>query len=119
MPDKSAILTSAELQGLSLIGFGFASGRGAAFYAINPADGSQLSPAYHSATVEELESAARLAAEAFPIYSRLRGKAKAAFLRSIAADIEQIAEPLVARAMQETGLPPARLHGETARTCNQ
>jgi NADP-dependent aldehyde dehydrogenase len=119
MPDRSATLIGTELQGLSLLGSRVASGRGPAFYAINPADGSRLEPAYRSATTEELNEAARLAAEAFPDYSRLPGKVKAAFLRSIAAHIEDVAEALVARAMQETGLPAARLQGETARTCNQ
>jgi len=119
MPDRSPTLIGTELQGLSLLGSRVASGRGPAFHAINPADASRLEPAYRSATSEELNEAARLAAEAFPDYSRLPGKVKAAFLRSIAAHIEDVAEALVARAMQETGLPAARLQGETARTCNQ
>jgi alpha-ketoglutaric semialdehyde dehydrogenase len=118
MPNK-ATLTGSELRGLSLLGSRLASGRGPSFHALNPADGRQLLPAYHSATREELDSAACLAAEAFPIYSRLPGKQKAEFLRSIAAHIEEIAEPLVARAVQETALPAPRLVGETARTCNQ
>ena len=119
MPDKTATLIGSELQGLSLLGSRSASGRGEPFHAINPADGSKLPPTYHSATLEELDSAVRLAAGAFPVYSRLPGKKKAAFLRSIARHIEQIAEPLVARAMLETALPAARLQGETVRTCNQ
>lgn len=119
MPDKSATLTSTELRGLSLLGSRLASGGGPAFHAVNPAGGSQLEPTYRSATLEELDDAARLACDAFPVYSRLSGKLKAEFLRSIAAHIEDIAEPLVARAMQETGLPAARIQGETARTCNQ
>jgi len=120
MPNKAATtLTGSELRGLSLLGSRLASGRGPSFHALNPTDGQQLLPAYHSATREELDSAACLAAEAFPIYSRLPGKQKAEFLRSIAAHIEEIAEPLVARAMRETALPAARLGGEIARTCNQ
>ncbi len=119
MPSKSGALAESRLQGLSLLGSRSASGRGRAFHAINPTDGAQLPPTYHSATADEMHSAARLAAEAFPLYSRLPGKAKAAFLRSIARHIEAITEPLVARAMQETALPAARLQGETARTCNQ
>src|SRR5690242_19000157 len=111
MPDRSATLTATELQGLSLLGSRIASGRGTAFQAIDPADGSRLDPAYYSATPEELNEAARLAAEAFPVYSRLSGKAKAAFLGCIAAHIEEVAEALVARGMQETGLPAARLQG--------
>lgn len=119
MPAKNVTLTGSELRGLSLLGCRLASGRGQEFYPLNPADAGKLPPAYHSATREELDVAARLAAEAFPIYSRLPGKQKAEFLRSIAAHIEDIAEPLVARAMQETALPAPRLQGETARTCNQ
>ena len=119
MPDRSATLTGTELQGLSLLGARVASGCGPEFHALNPADGCRLEPPYRSATLEELNEAARLAAEAFPVYSCLPGRSKAAFLRSIAAHIEEVAEALVARAMQETGLPAARLQGETARTCNQ
>ncbi|HEU5335339.1 MAG TPA: aldehyde dehydrogenase (NADP(+)), partial [Terriglobales bacterium] len=117
MPDKA--IAGDQLQGLSLLGSRLASGRGQAFHAVNPADGKQLPPAYSSATREELEHAARLAEEAFPVYSRVSGKTRAALLRAMAANIEHIAEPLVARAMQETGLPAGRLQSETARTCNQ
>ena len=120
MPNKAATtLTGIELRGLSLLGSRLASGRGPQFHALNPADGTQLPPVFYSATRDELDSAARRAADAFPVYSRLPGRLKAEFLRSIAANIEQIAELLVARAMQETALPAARLQGETARTCNQ
>ena len=120
MPNKAATtLTGSELRGLSLLGSRLASGGGPQFRALNPADGTQLPPVFYSATRDELDSAARLAADAFPVYSRLPGRLKAELLRSIAANIEQIAEPLVARAIQETALPAARLQGETARTCNQ
>ena len=42
-----------------------------------------------------------------------------AFLRTIATKIESIAAEIIERAGQETALPQARLHGETARTCAQ
>lgn len=119
MPDRASTLTGAELQGRSLLGARLASGSGERFEAINPADGSRLEPRFYSATLEELDSAACLAGEAFAVYSRVPGKARAAFLRGIARHIEEIAEPLVARAMLETALAAARLQGETARTCNQ
>jgi NADP-dependent aldehyde dehydrogenase len=121
MPDKTATLSLAgrELQGLSLLGSRPTAPAGRQFQAINPADGSKLQPVYFSATLPELEAAARLAADAFPTYSRLSGRAKAAFLRSIARHIEDLSEVLVTRAMQETALPQARLQGETVRTCNQ
>jgi NADP-dependent aldehyde dehydrogenase len=117
MPHKT--LTRIEVQGLSLLGSRSASGRGEPFQAINPAVGSHLPPTFYSATREDLESAARLAAAAFSVYSRVPGKEKAGFLRSIARHIEAIAEPLVSRAMLETALPAARLQGEAVRTCNQ
>jgi NADP-dependent aldehyde dehydrogenase len=55
----------------------------------------------------------------FESFSRLEPTAHAAFLESIADEIEALGEPLIARAMQETGLPQARLVGERARTTGQ
>jgi len=49
----------------------------------------------------------------------VNGKARAAFLESIAKEIEGLGEALIKQAMQETNLPEARLVGERARTCNQ
>jgi NADP-dependent aldehyde dehydrogenase len=63
--------------------------------------------------------ACRLAADAFEQYGRMPGKSKAAFLRQIAENIEALGPQLVNRATVETGLPAARIQGETARTCNQ
>ncbi len=40
-------------------------------------------------------------------------------MRKIAERIESIAGEVIERAAQETALPPARLQGETARTCGQ
>jgi len=108
-----------ELKGRSLIG----SQEGAAvrdvFYGWNPRTNEQLQPAFYSASEEEIDQAARLAARAFATYGRLSGRERAAFLRSIAEKIEGLREELVERAHQETALPKARLEGETARTCGQ
>ena len=107
------------LRGLSLIGAGEASGKGKAFHAFNPATGESLEPAYHSATPYELDRAAKLAAEAFPVYSRISGRERAAFLRTVAAKIEGLVESFAVRTVQETALPVARVRGETARTSGQ
>lgn len=88
-------------------------------YATNPATGQHLQPGFVPAAVEDVELAARLAAEAFAVYGRTPGRAKAAFLRKIAAKIESIASEVIERAGQETALSQARLQGETARTCGQ
>ena len=89
------------------------------FHGVNPATGETLEPAYRSASLEEVDAAARSAADAFEIYGQSTGKKKGAYLRQIAENLESLGENLVARATQETGLPAARIKTETARTCNQ
>jgi 2,5-dioxopentanoate dehydrogenase len=107
-----------ELKPVSLIGFGDGA-EGAAFTGINPATGSALDPKFFSASAADLDRAATLAQSAFPLYSKLSGKDKGAFLRRIAAAIEAAAPAIIQRANLETALPEARLQGEVGRTCNQ
>src|SRR5580698_6658753 len=109
----------AKLSGRSLIGFREGSGSSEPVFATDPTTGQHLQPGFIAATAEEVELAVRLAAEAFAEYSRTTGRDRAAFLRTIAAKIESIAGEVVERAGKETALPPARLQGETARTCAQ
>lgn len=116
---KTSKSTEAKLQGKSLLGLGVASGGGKAFRGINPADGAELAPSYFSATPAELDAAARLAAEAFPAYSRLSGKKRAAFLRTIADRIEALGDQLTNRMVLETALPLGRAQSELGRTCSQ
>lgn len=56
---------------------------------------------------------------AFVQYRKVSGSSKAFFLDTIAAEIEALGQPLIAKAMEETNLPEARLVGERGRTCNQ
>src|SRR6202034_1860771 len=109
----------AKLSGRSLIEFREGNGSSEPLYATDPTTGHRLEPGFISATAEEVELAVTLAAEAFAAYSRVPGRARGAFLRKIAANIESIAGDVVERAGKETALPPARLQGETARTCAQ
>ena len=94
-------------------------GTGAAFAGLEPATGASLEPMYHGASAEDVDLAANLAEDAFPIYSKLSGRQKGSFLRHIAAGIESIAAELVDRAHRETALPKPRLQGEVGRTANQ
>ena len=110
---------SVELRGRSLIGFASGSNRGKQFRAVNPADRSELAPTYYSATAEELDNAAQLAADAFPVYSRVPANRRAAFLRTIADRIEALGEQVVARMVQESGLPIGRAKSELLRTSGQ
>ena len=107
------------LHGYSMINGESRQGNGAAFTGIDPATGATLDPAYHYASLEDLNLAANLAEEAFATYAKLPSKERAGFLRHIAAGIESISVELVERAHRETALPEARLKGELARTVNQ
>lgn len=108
-----------ELSGLSFIGAQRGQTGGAVFHGLNPATDAALPPAYHSASPTEVAVAAALAADAFPDYSRISGKDRAAFLRGIAAQIEAAGTTLTERVMAETALAEGRVKGETARTCGQ
>lgn len=108
-----------SLLGLSIIGPRRAQAQGEAVRAINPATGTPLDPAYHPATRDDLDEAVNAAATAFQEYGQWDGVRRGRFLRAIATHVEAAAETIQARAHLETGLPLARLQGETARTCNQ
>jgi NADP-dependent aldehyde dehydrogenase len=108
-----------KLTGRSIIGFSFGEYQGDPANAFNPTTGEDLQPAFYSASLEEVDMAANLAAQSFETYSRLPGATRARFLRQIANNIEGLGEALTVRATQETGLPEARIKMETARTCFQ
>jgi 2,5-dioxopentanoate dehydrogenase len=102
-----------------MVGFREGAAGGEGFHATNPKTGERLAPEFSSALPQEVDAAARLADQAFPVYGRTSGRDKAAFLRAIATNIEARAEEIIERAEQETALPRARLQGEVARTCGQ
>jgi NADP-dependent aldehyde dehydrogenase len=86
---------------------------------VNPATGGKLEGDFVVATHEELENAVEKAWNAWKIYKLTSGKKKAAFLRTIATEIENLGDILVERVMAESGLPEGRVRGERGRTCNQ
>lgn len=109
-----------KLMGQSLIaGTPVSSSSGKEFSAVNPATGETLSPAYRTATADQVDAAAAAAEKAFASYRNVPGKQRAAFLRTAAANIDAIVEDLVDRVRQETALAEPRIRGETARTSNQ
>src|SRR5271166_4110848 len=118
-PTESSFKKMTRIAGRSLIGFREGNGSGGLLYAANPTTGQRLEPGFAPATKEEVDLAVRLASQAFAVYSRTTGRDRGAFLRAIAAKIESISAEIVERVGQETALPPARLQGETARTCAQ
>ncbi len=107
------------LQGTSLIGFSRGGKTKSLGPATNPASGETFGIEYFGASEAEVEQAARLAGEAFPVYSALPGSDRAGFLRRIADEIEAAVERIAELGPLETGLPEARMRGETGRTTGQ
>ena len=108
-----------ELTGTSFLGDHRSASLGSAFHAVNPQTGESLPPAYHSASLADVDTAARLASEAFAVYSQTTGKQRASFLRRIADALDAHREEIADRAHLETALPMPRLLGEVGRTSGQ
>lgn len=113
------IAPSTELTGVNLIGDADVAGTGAEFQAVDPATGQKLQPVYREADEAVIDRAAELAWDAFHTYRHTNFEDRAAFLETIATEIEGIAAPLAERVTAETGIPPARVKGELARTTGQ
>ncbi len=110
---------TSPLLGTSFIGYSRSTSTETCGHGVQPGTGTQLEPAYLTATPAEVEQAISLAGAAFPIYSNLSGKSRASFLRAIATEIEGVVDDIVERGQLETALPEPRLRGETARTVGQ
>lgn len=74
---------------------------------------------YPKATAAEISKAVELATRAFDAFRFATGSQKAAFLRAIAEEIENLGDELVKTVMAESGLPEGRVKGERGRTCGQ
>lgn len=74
---------------------------------------------FAAGTPAHVDQAARAAEAAFASYSELSRSTRAAFLRSIADEIEARGERITEIGTRETGLPSARLEGERGRTTGQ
>ncbi len=92
---------------------------GPGFRAVAASTGAPLEPSFDMATREDVEAAAAAAEAAFPVYANLPREQRAVFLEAIADEIDALGETLTERAMQESGLPHARLTGERGRTSGQ
>src|ERR1700754_1341572 len=102
----------------NLIGYQYTQGV-ETFKAIEPSSGNELDGDFHIASTDDVDAALNLAEQAFATYRHIDNKTKAAFLRSIADEINALGDELVERAMAESGLPQARLQGERGRTTGQ
>ncbi|MFC4626242.1 aldehyde dehydrogenase (NADP(+)) [Daeguia caeni] len=74
---------------------------------------------FFSATLEQVNKACEAAEDAFWSFGYSSRAERAAFIRTIAAEIDARIEDIVVIAMQESGLPEVRLRGECGRTTGQ
>ncbi|PIB25720.1 2,5-dioxovalerate dehydrogenase [Amylibacter kogurei] len=74
---------------------------------------------FFNATTQQVDLACKSAERAFSNYSNTTRKERAAFLNTIADEIESRAEFITQIGTSETGLPAARLQGERGRTTGQ
>lgn len=87
--------------------------------ALNPAANQLIEPDFALGGVAEVDRTATLADAAFDSYSHTSLARRAAFLESIADNLDAVRQPLAARAALETGLPEAQLEGEVTRATTQ
>ncbi|WP_380779021.1 aldehyde dehydrogenase (NADP(+)) [Sphingomonas sp. R86520] len=89
------------------------------FLAIDPSTDAKIEPAFAVSSEADVAEACKLAEAAFDTFRETDPETRAKFLETIADEIEAIHDPLVARAIQESGLPRPRLEGERGRTTGQ
>ncbi|TMM45164.1 aldehyde dehydrogenase (NADP(+)) [Qipengyuania marisflavi] len=89
------------------------------FRATDAATGKPLEPDFSEATADDVAAACLAARDAQKVFGSLALAARAAFLRLAADKIDALGDTLTMRAMQESGLPEARLKGERGRTVGQ
>jgi alpha-ketoglutaric semialdehyde dehydrogenase len=107
------------LTGDMFIGARRARGIDGELHAVDPRSAHRLEPSYGLGGVAEVNEACGLAAAAFPSYRATGLAERAAFLETVATEIEAVGEQLVDRVMSETGIVEPRVRGELARTTNQ
>lgn len=89
------------------------------FAAVAAATGQATDRKYCDAGTPEVDAAAAAAEAAFFAYAGTSIAERAAFLRTIADEIEARGPEITRLAMEETALPEARLAGERGRTTGQ
>lgn len=107
------------IHGKNRIGFSLSEGTGNVFQSFNPATGETLSVRFYIAGKEDVEAAMEKAVYAAGIYKEISPDNKSAFLKAIGDEIMALDNELIKIAVQETGLPEARIIGERGRTVNQ
>ncbi len=107
------------LTGKLMIGARDVPGSDGTLKALNPATNQLIEPDFDLGGAADVDRAATLADEAFDAYSHTSLARRAAFLDSIADNLDAVRQVLAARAALETGLPEAQLEGEAIKAATQ
>ena len=107
------------LKGINYAGFAETALGKETLTAFSPVTNSTLQEQFFVATDKEVNEAVSKASEAFSTCKNIPATARAIFLETIADEIMLLGDALIQRAMQESGLPEARLLGERGRTTGQ
>lgn len=89
------------------------------FASFDPQANQPLAWTFANASEADVDAAAQAAASAFIEYRSKTAQQRAKFLEAIASEIESEVSAITLAANAESGLPMARLQGETGRTCGQ
>lgn len=108
-----------KLHGKNIIATQLSSKGSTTFFAFNPVNGEQLETEFINATSEEIEIAFEKSDEAFETLQEVTRSRRADFIDKIGDEIVALGDDLIRRAMEETGLPEARIIGERGRTVGQ
>lgn len=107
------------LTGQLIIGANDVAATAGTMKALNPATQEWIEPDFALGDAAHVHQAAVLADEAFDSYSHTSLSQRAAFLHSIADNLESVRSELASRAALETGLPQVQLEGEVNRAATQ
>lgn len=107
------------ITGEMIIGKRLVRGSAGSVRAIDPARNASIEPAFGLASNADVATACVLAEQAFDVFRNTTLEQRATFLETIAERILALDATLIERAMQESGLPRARLEGERGRTVGQ
>lgn len=94
-------------------------GEGAPFRAFDAASAESMDPEFRTASAAQIEAALAAASSSAGNFAQSAPADRALLLEAIGDAIMAVGDPLIDRAMAETGLPRGRLEGEHARTVNQ
>lgn len=108
-----------KLHGYLMIGAADVPASDGSMKALNPATRQWLEPDFAFGDAAHVDRAVILADAAFDSYSHTSLAERAAFLETIADNLDAVRQPLAARAALETGLPEAQLEGEAIKAATQ